>query len=67
MRHYTPKIKIYRDHDGFYRWRLLGANGKILADGGEGYVSKYSCEKAVDRFVQSAQDADIVETAEVPE
>lgn len=32
----SPKLAIYRAKDGF-RWRLKGANGKIIAEGGEAY------------------------------
>lgn len=31
------KFLIYKDSLGEYRWRLIAANGKIVADSGEGY------------------------------
>ena len=64
-RAYYAKIKIYRDVRGQYRWRLLGSNGKIIADCSEGYVTKYNCEQAVDRFRQLAIAAEVVESSEV--
>ena len=34
---------IYRDSQGYYRWRLLAANNRIIADSGEGYANKQDC------------------------
>ena len=34
---------VYRDRAMNYRWQLLAANGKIIADSGEGYVAKDDC------------------------
>lgn len=64
-REYKAKIKIYRDSAGEYRWRLVGSNGKIIADSAEGYVSKYKCKDAVERFREVAAKADTIESAEV--
>ena len=36
-----------------WRWRLKAANGEVIADSAEGYVSKYDCEYAI-RLVQGA-------------
>ena len=30
---------VYKDKKGQHRWRLLAANGKIIADSGEGYIN----------------------------
>lgn len=59
-----PKIKVYRDKAGQYRWRLVGSNGKIMADSAEGYVTKHNCNQAIQRFVNAAPNAPIVEAAE---
>ena len=64
-RQYKAKIKIYRDGAHEFRWRLVASNGRIIADSAEGYTDKAHCEQAVTRFVESAQSATIVETAEV--
>lgn len=37
------RFKTYRDNSGYYRWRLVAANGKIIADSGEGYVNYTDC------------------------
>jgi uncharacterized protein YegP (UPF0339 family) len=63
-RTYAGKIKIYRDSAGDYRWRLLGSNGRIMADSSEGYATKYNCSLAVERFRTAASEAIIVESAE---
>lgn len=39
----TPKIKIYKDKSGEWRWTLVAKNGRILADSGEGYKRKLNC------------------------
>ncbi|MFB6074402.1 MAG: HVO_2922 family protein [Haloarculaceae archaeon] len=40
-------FETYEDSAGEHRWRLVHDNGEILADGGEGYASKYNVERAV--------------------
>lgn len=32
-----PRIKVYPDSIGGWRWRLVSANGRILADSAESY------------------------------
>lgn len=34
---------IYKDRANQWRWRLLAANYKIIADSAEGYVNKTDC------------------------
>lgn len=46
-----PKIQIYKDKKGEYRWRLKAINGKIIADSGEGYKRKRNARIAIDRVV----------------
>lgn len=36
----TPKLKVYRDRKGDWRWRLIATNGRILADCGQGYTRR---------------------------
>lgn len=59
------QIKVYRDHAGEYRWRLVGGNGHTIADSAEGYASKWNCVMAVKRFQQAVAKAAVVESAEV--
>jgi len=44
-----PKLEIYRDGRGEWRWRLRAANGRILADSGEGYRRRASARHAAGR------------------
>lgn len=37
--------EFYRDKDDDWRWRLR-ANGRIVAESGEGYSSKGNCRRA---------------------
>jgi uncharacterized protein YegP (UPF0339 family) len=36
------KLEVYRDAKCEWRWRLRASNGRIVADGGEGYRRKAS-------------------------
>lgn len=45
-----PHIKhyeVYEDEAGEWRWRRMAGNDLIVADSGEGYVSKAGAERAV--------------------
>lgn len=44
------KIEVYPSSNGEWRWRLRAANGKITADGAEGYANESSCKRAVRRL-----------------
>ncbi len=47
-------FEVYEDQAGEHRWRLIAGNGRIIADGGEGYASKDGAIKAVDRVKEAA-------------
>lgn len=34
---------IYRDRLSQWRWRLVAANSRVIADSGEGYYNKSDC------------------------
>jgi uncharacterized protein YegP (UPF0339 family) len=42
------KIEIYRHNipSGLWYWRLRAGNGKIVADGAEGYLTKSNAKRA---------------------
>lgn len=40
-----PKFVVYKAADG-YRWRLVAANGRIVADSGEAYTRKRDAYRA---------------------
>ena len=33
-------VEVYRDAQGFWRWRRKAANGEIVADSAEGYWNR---------------------------
>lgn len=35
-----PRIDLYKDSAGKWRWRYVANNGRILADSGQGYRNK---------------------------
>lgn len=41
------KIEMYEDTASEWRWRLKADNGKIVAVGGEGFVTKYTCRESI--------------------
>jgi uncharacterized protein YegP (UPF0339 family) len=40
------KFHIYEDAAGAWRWRLKARNGRIVADGAQGYSSQWHAERA---------------------
>lgn len=41
------RFEVFRDSAGEYRWRLVAANGKTIADSGEGYTRERDVRRAV--------------------
>lgn len=52
---------LYEDSAGEWRWRLVHANGNIIADGGEGYASKQKAKQGLQSVKQNARGAPIEE------
>ena len=46
----TAKLEIYRDAKREWRWRLRAANGRIVADSGEGYRRRAAAYEAAHRL-----------------
>ncbi len=44
------KVEAYQDKAGEWRWRLKAKNGRIIADGAEGYKTKSGIKRAVKSF-----------------
>jgi len=40
-------FEIYPGQRGQWYWRAKARNGRIVADSGEGYASRWNCERAV--------------------
>ena len=51
---------IYRDQSGYWRWRLVAANNRIIANSGEGYHNKSDCLHAIN-LVKSSGSAPVYE------
>lgn len=49
------RFKVYQDDAKQWRWRLQSANGRILADSGEGYSRKWGAERAAERIFELMQ------------
>lgn len=47
----APKVKFYRDRGEEWRWSLVAANGRIVADSSEGYATKWGCRRAFKKFI----------------
>jgi len=53
-------FEVYEDRAGQWRWRLVHANGNIIADSGEGYASRQKCRQGLTSVKENAADADVV-------
>lgn len=56
-----PKFDWYKDKAGKFRFRLLAANGEIIA-ASESYSSKEACVNGIESVKKNAPIAKIVET-----
>lgn len=43
-------FEVYVDKSLYWRWRLIAANGNIIADGGQSYSTEPHVKRAVERF-----------------
>lgn len=43
-----PKIEVYQDTAGTWRWRARARNGMIVVDSGEGYVTRQKALAGLD-------------------
>ncbi|RLM59345.1 DUF1508 domain-containing protein [Halobellus sp. Atlit-31R] len=57
----TATFELYEDRAGDYRWRLIHANGNIIADSGEGYATKQKAKQGIESVKQNAADAEVVD------
>jgi uncharacterized protein YegP (UPF0339 family) len=55
-----PKFEWFKDKVGKFRFRLLAANGEIIA-ASEGYSSKEACVNGIESVKKNAPIAKIVE------
>lgn len=52
-------FEVYQDKRLEWRWRMVASNGRIIADSGEGYVSKPNVLRAVKQVIKSTPKAEI--------
>lgn len=51
---------MYLDNQGRWRWQLVAANRRIIADSAEGYINKKDCRDAI-TLVQGSAGAPVYE------
>lgn len=56
MKHKNHRVEIYQDGSGEWRWRLVAHNGRVVADGAEGYASKGNATRGWDRVAMAIYD-----------
>lgn len=54
-------FELYEDAGGKWRWRLVHANGNIIADSGQGYSSKRRARRGIESVKTNATDAPVEE------
>ena len=59
MSRYAPHAEVYRDTSGRYRWRVVAANGKTLADSGQSYSRKQTCVDGLQAVTGSAEYVEV--------
>lgn len=47
------KFIVYKDKAGEWRWHIVARNGRIVADSGEGYLTKGNAQASVKRLVKA--------------
>ncbi|RBI60054.1 DUF1508 domain-containing protein [halophilic archaeon] len=52
-------FEVFQDTADEWRWRLVAANGNIIADSGEGYRSKQGVKRGIESVKNSASAAKI--------
>jgi uncharacterized protein YegP (UPF0339 family) len=54
-------IEVYQSPlSGAWYWRLVARNGRVIADSGEGYASKFNAKRAAINAANLMEIADIV-------
>jgi phospholipase C len=56
------RFTVYQDKQDQYRWRLLNANGEIIASSGEGFATLAEAENEITRVRELASGAGLDET-----
>lgn len=56
------KFEIYKDSRGEFRWRFVSSNGRIIADGSEGYSSESNALNGINIIKENASVAKVYRT-----
>ena len=56
----NPKFQLYKDKAGFFRFRLMSTNGRVIAVS-EPYTTKASCLGGIESVRRNAPQAEIEE------
>lgn len=48
------KFNFYKDKAGEWRWNITARNGRIVAEGGEGYKNPNDMMKTIDKYIVGA-------------
>lgn len=46
----TDVVEFYKDATGEWRWRRKARNGRLIANGGEGYTNLDDCREQAERI-----------------
>ena len=55
------KFFLYKDGNNQWRWNLEAANGKKIANSGEGYFNKDDCLHAIELVMDTSRQTPIIE------
>jgi len=57
MRNY--KIELYKDNQKLWRFRIKASNGRIVADSGEAYNTKFFCNRNAKKLMEKMATATV--------
>lgn len=60
------RYEVYADQAGEWRWRAVARNGKIVADGSEGYASERNAKRALTAFQAAVREPEQAGPPAVP-
>ena len=53
------KYYIFQDSQHYWRWHLVAANNRIIADSGEGYVNEQDCLAAIGLVMDTSRSTPV--------
>lgn len=53
----APRVSIYKDQAGEWRWRLIASNNEQVAQG-EGHTNRYDAERAAVTALRNFEEAE---------